>query len=290
MKTWKPMQLIILMALGGLTGGGARVAQAATTTDVAVGDNFFSPINVTINANDTVRWTWTGIGTHTTTGPGTVPLWDSSLHTGGFVFTHTFPSAGSFAYSCTLHAAFFNQRGTVTVQAAANVPPSVAISAPTNNAVFAAPWTGTIQAAASDSDGTVSRVDFFAGSTKLGSVANPPANFGFAVTNLAAGSHTLTAVATDNLGATNTSAAVAIQVLTPVPIVLSSATRPSPTSFQFLYTATPGLKYVVNRSRGLPGGLTPIQTNRAASSPVTFLDNAAVDSLGFYSVTLLPNP
>src|SRR5437867_393798 len=32
-----------------------------TITNVNVGDNFFSPANVTINVNDKVKWTWTGV-------------------------------------------------------------------------------------------------------------------------------------------------------------------------------------------------------------------------------------
>ena len=56
------------------------------------------------------------------------------------------------------------------------MPPSVAITSPTNGATFAAPWTGTIHATVSDPDGTVSKVDFFAGATRLGTVTNPPAS------------------------------------------------------------------------------------------------------------------
>lgn len=256
----------------------------ATTTNVNIGDNFFSPATVAIKVNDSVQWTWTGINIHNSTGPGTPPLWSSGNQSHGAVFTQPFGTAGSFAYRCTIHL----QNGTVIVQAA-NVPPTVSLTAPTNGAIFAAPWTGVIQTTASDSDGTVAKVDFFAGANKLGTVSSPPASFSFGVTNLAAGNYTLTAVATDNLGATTTSAGIGIQVLTPAPIVLSSPQRISSTGFQFHYTATPGLGYVVQRSGSLPSFI-PINTNLAASSPVTFLDNNATEPVNFYSVTLLPNP
>jgi hypothetical protein len=180
-------------------------------------------------------------------------------------------------------------RGTITVQAVVNVPPNVALTAPTNNSAFAAPWTGTIQATASDADGTVSKVDFFANTTLLGTVHNPPANLSFTVTNLAAGDYTLKAVATDNGGATNTSAAVSIQVLTPAPITLTAPQPLSDTSFQFSYTTTPGLSYVIDRSGSLPG-FTSIATNPATSNPMTFIDNSATAPFNFYSVHLLPNP
>jgi plastocyanin len=269
--------------------GPAPQAFSSTTVGVQVGDNFFRPASTNINQGDSVRWTWIGIGTHSTTGPGTPALWDSGLTSqSGFTFTHTFPSAGSFAYVCTLHGAI-GMRGTITVSAVGDVPPTVSLTAPTNNSTFAAPWTGTIHANTSDSDGTVTRVDFFANSTLLGRVTNPPPSLIFNVTNLAAGNYNLKAVATDNGGATNTSAVVSIQVLTPDPISLSSPQRISDSAFQFNYTATPGLSYVIDRSSTLPG-FSSIATNPATSNPMTFIDNNASAPLYFYSVHLLPNP
>jgi chitinase len=251
----------------------------------AVGNDFFSPKNVTNNVGDSVQWTWlAGDISHNSTSTG--GLWASATQTAGS-FSHTFNSAGNFPYDCTIHASF-GMVGSVTVQGA-DVPPTVALVSPTNNTTFAAPWTGGIQTTASDSDGTVRKVDFFAGATKLGTVTNPPSSFTFTVTNLAAGSYTLTAVATDNGGATTTSSGVAIRVLTPVPITLSSPQRSSATGFQFQYSATPGLRYVVKRAGTLPNFI-PISTNLANSSPVTFLDSNATGAFNFYSVTLLPNP
>src|SRR5207237_4502812 len=97
------------------------------------------------------------------------------------------------------------------------------------------------------------------------------------------------AVATDNGGATNTSAAVSIQVLTPAPIILTASQRLSDTGFQFSYSTTAGLRYVIDRSASLPG-FTSIATNPATSNPMTFIDNSASAPLNFYSVHLLPNP
>lgn len=274
-----------LLALCGLAGwmlAGPLSGQAAVT-NVSIGDDFFNPASVTINVNDQVLWTWAGNIPHSTT--SNTGLWDSGLIGHGSTYSHTFSAAGSFPYHCTLHAFM---TGSVTVQGG-NVPPSVAITVPTNGATFAAPWTGTIQATVSDTDGTVSKVDFFAGATPLGTVNNPPPNPSFTVTNLAAGNYTLTAVATDNGGATNTSAGVAISVVTPVAIVLSSPQRVSATAFQFNYSATPGLGYVVLGSGTLPG-FSPISTNTASSSSETFLDNGATGPVNFYRVQLVPNP
>src|SRR5262249_59970272 len=67
-----------------------------------------------------------------------------------------------------------------------------------------------VSANASDSDGTVSQVQFFAGATLIGTDTTSP--YSISWTPAAGGSYTLTAVASDNLGATTTSAPVTITV------------------------------------------------------------------------------
>ena len=89
---------------------------------------------------------------------------------------------------------------------AANVPPVVAISNPTNNATFVAGVPLTIRATANDSDGSVTNVEFFDGVTFLGSDTVGP-DYSI-TTTLYTGAHLLTAVAKDNLGAAATSATV----------------------------------------------------------------------------------
>ena len=91
-----------------------------------------------------------------------------------------------------------------------NISPSVSISSPTNNQSFTGPANITIAASASDSDGTVSKVDFYNGSTLLGTDTSSP--YSFAWNNVAAGTYTLTAKATDNQNAATTSSAVSITV------------------------------------------------------------------------------
>ena len=61
-----------------------------------------------------------------------------------------------------------------------NVPngePTVSITSPANNSNFTAPADITINATASDSDGTISKVEFFRGSTKLGQDTSAPYSF-----------------------------------------------------------------------------------------------------------------
>lgn len=94
-----------------------------------------------------------------------------------------------------------------------NQAPSVAITSPANNATFTAGTNITISANASDVDGTVSRVEFFQGSTKLGERTSSP--YSFTWNSVVAGSYTLTARATDNAGATTVSSPVNITVTSP---------------------------------------------------------------------------
>ena len=138
--------------------------------------------------------TWTAVGSSTFTMGTTVLI-------GLGVSSHV---AGTNA------AATFDN---VTVTAAAppgNAPPTSAITAPANGATFGAPATITLTATATDSDGTIAKVEFFAGSTLVGTDTSAP--FSVSWSNVAAGSYSLTAVATDNGNATGTSAAVAITV------------------------------------------------------------------------------
>ena len=96
------------------------------------------------------------------------------------------------------------------VGAAPNVLPSIDITSPTNGATFTEPANITIQAMATDSDGSVARVDFFAGTNHLGTSTNSPASLTW--TNVAAGRYSLTAQATDDRGGTSTSNPVNVTV------------------------------------------------------------------------------
>jgi RHS repeat-associated protein len=100
----------------------------------------------------------------------------------------------------------------------ANVPPTVAMTAPATGVTAYVPGTVTLAANAGDSDGWVAKVEFFSGGTLIG--ADTTAPFSYSWTNAAVGSHSLTAKATDSKGAATTSAAIAMEVKSaPVPVV-----------------------------------------------------------------------
>ena len=98
----------------------------------------------------------------------------------------------------------------------ANVLPAVSLS-PLNSQY---PTGGTVllEATAGDSDGTVAKVEFFAGSTKIGEKLTAPYTLSW---QPATGSYSLTARATDNDGASTTSTArfVTVAVLQSGPFV-----------------------------------------------------------------------
>ena len=91
-----------------------------------------------------------------------------------------------------------------------NAPPVVALTSPTTGATFTAPATVTLGATASDTDGSIRDVTFYANGTAIGTATTSP--YTGTWSGVAAGTYTLTAVATDNAGATTTSAAAAITV------------------------------------------------------------------------------
>lgn len=108
--------------------------------------------------------------------------------------------------------------GAVTVSV--NALPAVSITSPANGANFTAPANITITANASDSGGSISRVDFYQGTTLIGTSTASPYTISW--NNVAAGSYSLTARATDNLDATTTSTAVSITVNAPPTVSITS--------------------------------------------------------------------
>jgi chitinase len=130
-------------------------------------------------------------------------------------YSYTWANIAAKTYSITAKA--YDNSGAVTTSTAVsfvvkktNIAPSVSITSPTTNAQFNAPATVLITATAADADGTVSKVDFYKGTTLLGTSTVAPYTFSWA--NIAAGTYSLTAKATDNSGVATTSAAVSIVV------------------------------------------------------------------------------
>src|SRR2546427_10280467 len=168
------MNLRILRMVSGLAVAIAMQFHFGTnalgaTTNVTTSGFSFVPKSVTINVGDSV--TWTGLTIHnvqTDTDPfcGPVPVPNATC-------TKTFNQAGTYNYYCSPHRSI-GMTGTVIVQAVSGTPPSVTITNPADGSVFAAPADVTLQATASDADGTVANVQFFANANPLGTATASP--------------------------------------------------------------------------------------------------------------------
>ena len=98
----------------------------------------------------------------------------------------------------------------ITVNPVPNVPPTVSLTAPANNANYTAPASVNLTANATDSDGTITKVEYYNGAALIGQATSAP--YAFTWANVAAGSYTLTAKATDNANTTTTSSSISITV------------------------------------------------------------------------------
>jgi N-acetylneuraminic acid mutarotase len=104
------------------------------------------------------------------------------------------------------HGAIYNSTGSSN----GNIPPFVSINVPIDGATFESGANININVNATDSDGTISTVHFYANNTLIGTDATSP--FNFAWNEVRGGSYSLTAVATDNSGGVTTSSPVRINV------------------------------------------------------------------------------
>ncbi|HEV2209698.1 MAG TPA: Ig-like domain-containing protein [Verrucomicrobiae bacterium] len=177
----------------------------AARADVLVYVTMFSlsPDPVTISVGQAVFWTdGDGGGPYGIYG---IDGWSTQTDSYGIQFNQ----AGTYSYYDDN-----GNYGTIYVNAA-NVPPAVLITAPANNAVFPAPATFDFTAMAldPDSDGIMD-VQFYVGTTLADDLFNPP--YTTSITNLSAGTYTLTAVANDNGGASATNS-ISITVGTIIP-------------------------------------------------------------------------
>lgn len=148
-----------------------------------------------------------------------------------------------------------------TRHGATNRAPVVTLSAPVSNQNV------TITAQVTDSDGTFGPVEFYAGATRLGTDSASP--YQLAWNNAPAGTHWITAKATDDDGATTAAvvkitvqAAVTQQVITPAAAGQAEGSSFFPMSFAFDGQPT-GLDASGTPTGGTNGSDAPYYANRA---------------------------
>jgi hypothetical protein len=110
-------------------------------------------------------------------------------------------------------AAWFASGLTPGTDNVVNQPPTVTLISPSNGATLPAVAAFTIEADAQDSDGTISKVEFFQGAVKLGEATAPP--YRYTWSNIGAGTYAITAKARDNRLATAVTAPAIVTVTAP---------------------------------------------------------------------------
>lgn len=169
-----------------------------------------SAVNFTGTASDpdnntpfTYLWNFNGGATNSTVeDPGSVVFNTAGVYNVTFTVTDSLGASDSTPDSVT-----------VTVNAPVNQPPTATITSPLNGASFPV-GNITINANATDPNGSVNKVEFFNSTTKLGEDLSIPYSLTFSAIS---GTYNLTARATDNLGATGNSSVVTINVYNTIP-------------------------------------------------------------------------
>ena len=184
--------------------------------------NFNKPANITVTANASVaggsitKVDFYGdgflLGTGTLTGTNTYSLTWNSV------------SSGKHLLACVATDIPGLTSTSQPVNVTVNDPPVISILNPAAGATFVTPpATIPINVNASDWDGYVVSVSFYANGTLIGTQTPAGVNqFPFTWSNVATGVYSLTAVAKDNYNATTTSAPVTIRVNTPPSLTITS--------------------------------------------------------------------
>jgi YVTN family beta-propeller protein len=118
----------------------------------------------------------------------------------------------------------------------ANQAPSISISLPVNGSSFFSGQTIMLNTIASDSDGTISKVEFYNGNSLLSTVTTSP--FSYTLSNVSVGNHVITAIAYDNTGASTISTPINLIVIPNQPPTVSITTPESGGSFTVGQTIT----------------------------------------------------
>lgn len=211
--SYNMLSMIFISGNWWIPGGSAPVNQSPTVSITSPANNaaFSAPASITINANAADA---DGTVSKVDFYNGTTLLGTDNVSP--YSYSWTGVAAGTYSITAkatdNANATTTSSAVTVIINAATNQAPTVNISSPASGAGYNAPASITINANAADADGTVSKVDFYNGTTLLGTDNASP--YSYSWTGVAAGTYTLTVKATDNSNATTTSATVTVTVTT----------------------------------------------------------------------------
>jgi Lamin Tail Domain/CotH kinase protein/Bacterial Ig domain/Immunoglobulin domain/Immunoglobulin I-set domain len=132
-----------------------------------------------------------------------------------YLSTWTNAQAGVYSVAAVAIDDFGARATSAPVVITLNGRPAVTLTSPTNGSPFIAPATVSLDAVASDPDGSVSTVEFYQGATLIATGVGNGTNFSTIWSNVAAGVYSLSARAIDNLGTVTISTQVNITVYSP---------------------------------------------------------------------------
>jgi len=200
----------------------------------------------------------------------------NGVQSGTLTFAVPITAPNQLFYQCSPH---ISMGGTINISNAPNALPSVTITNPPNGAKFIAPATVALGADASDSDGSVTNVQFVSGNTALGEDTTAP--FALGVNNLSPGNYAFIAIASDNRGARTTSSVVNVFVLTNALLALPQWVNGQ---FRFTVSGIAGQTYISESSSGL-SNWGAFSTNVAPANSFEVVDpNASISTSRSYRV------
>lgn len=282
---------------------GVASVSAATTHYVYIKNIAYTPYELTVAPGDTVTWVCQE-STHTVSpsGGGTDTFCGTGYLFKGDNCSQTFNNSGDFYYRCLVHSGFYPaMNGVIHVTALSNnVLPAISITKPTNAQTVGAYF--TFEAAATDSDGTVKKVEFFYGADTLsvtnllGTVTNSTLLTNnlyqiVATNNLPHGDYILAAKVTDDRDGVKVSTGIAITIVPQLTVPGFGLTTNGDPAFQFLVSRVPGSNYVVQIATNLAGtnNWVSLQSTRITNDLLLLQDPSFTNAaFRFYRVIQTP--
>jgi arylsulfatase A-like enzyme len=272
---------------------GSHTIVAIATDDDALSTSS-APISITVQGAPTVAITSPSAGA-VFTSPTTINLTASATESGGTIAsvqfyadgvlvgtgsasgsTYTYAWGSAPAGTLSIIAVATDSSGVTAASAAVSItvvaPPTVAITSPSAGAVFTSPTTINLAASATDSDGTIASVEFYADGVLVGIGSASGSTYTYAWGSAPAGTLSIVAVATDSSGLTSASAAVGITVLAPPTVAITSpsagAVFTSPATINLTASATDSDGTIANVQFFADGVL--VGTGSASGSTYTY--------------------
>ncbi|MFK7924426.1 MAG: Ig-like domain-containing protein, partial [Bacteroidia bacterium] len=134
--------------------------------------------------------------------------------------SYVIPASGTYNVYAIATDDDLNSTTSATIQFTAKIPPTVSISTPLDGTIYPAPQTITLEANASDADGTVDSLEFFVNGASVGTVNAAPWQLSYVIP--APGTYDVYAIATDDDLNNTTSATIQFTAKIPPTVSISA--------------------------------------------------------------------